>query len=286
MIQSLLQLSCLLVAMSGCDLVIGIDELAPAAPSACGPYGPPTPVAFDATLAGAHDLSVTDDGMFGAVVTDADNIASTRPIVADGLGGWTIDPAFADPTLDRVRGHRIAQGEIVATSVDLSYHEVASFAWFAPVWQALPLLRDNNFELYAGNARDDGDARRLVAVRRRTTSAHNEIAVFDRNVSLDPTGAYHEDPDGPRVLNSVSSVQPTHAVLTADGRTIVYAASIDAGEPDLYVTTYDDALPGWAPGQAITSLDTRGAEDEPWVNGDCSRIWFRRDGVVYQADAQ
>jgi hypothetical protein len=285
----MLRFACLLVVASGCDLVVGFDKLDPAPASACGPYGDPVAVAFDPSLAGAHDFSVTEDGMAGAIVIDDDNISSTKPIKPDGNGGWTTDLAFTGmATLDRTRGHRIATGTVLATSADASHHEIDEYAFQGTAWQARLLISDNNFELYAGNARtdDSGNATRLVAVRRRTTSAHNEIAVFNKNLATDPTGAYHEDADSPRMLNAVSTLQPTHAVLTADRRTIVYAATIDDGEPDLYVTSYDDALPGWGPGQAISSLNTTGSEDEPWVNGDCSRIWFRRDGVVYAADAQ
>jgi hypothetical protein len=285
--KKLLLSSALLV--SGCDYVVGIDELGSASPSACGPYGVPVPVVFDAALAGAHDFSVADDGLSGAVVIDSDNIPSTKPITPGGTLGWALDPAFTgSSTLDRLRGHRIEAGRVLATSIDTSHHQVDEYTFQGIAWQGALLLSDSNFELYAGNARDDdaGSATRLVAVRRRTTSAHNEIAIFNRDLATDPTGAYHEDPDSPRTLNQVSTQQPTHAVLTADRRTIVYASSLGSNEPDLYVTTYDDALPGWGPGEPIRSLNTAGAEDEPWVNGDCSRIWFRRDGVVYEAEAQ
>jgi hypothetical protein len=281
-----------LVALSGCQVVFGIDPVEAPPKLACGPYAKPLEVAFDASLAGAHDLSVLDDEMHGAVVVDADNLSKTVPVVLDGAGTWIPDASVTATGLDTLRGHRIAPDRVLATDTSKGNTQIDVYANTGTLWAAMtPVVDgDTSFELYAGNERDVISSgattyRRVTMVKRRTTTSHSQVVVTNFDIAVDST-SFHEDPSRTALLNSVADIQPTHAEMTDDRRTIVYAATAIGEQPDLFVTTFDDTQQAWPPGERISTLNTTGAEDEPWINADCSRIWFRRDGVVYQAQAQ
>lgn len=283
-----------LVALGGCTLVFNVEPLPGPGKLACGPYGAPTPVAFSAALmtAGAHDLSVTGDGTLGAVVVDVDNVPSTRPVMLDGSQTWIDDPAGFASTLTGTRGHRVASDTMLLTSAANSHHEVDTYKLAATGWaQIAPIVdSDPGFELYAGNESDNLQGttvtyRRVLLVKRRTTTPHSLVVVTNFELATDPT-SFHEDLNRTAPLDAATDLQPTHAVITADRKTIVYAATASGANSDLFVSTFDVDQNAWLVGDRLASLDTDGAEDEPWVNGDCSRIWFRRDGVVYEAQAQ
>lgn len=283
-----------LVALTGCQVAFGLDSLDAPAKLACGPYAAATPVAFDPALAGAHDLSVVEDGMHGAVVIDSDNLSRTVPVALDAAGTtWIPDPGAGTNGLSTLRGHRIAIDRIIATDTSKGNVEVDVYMLSGTLWGAVAPVVDGDaaFELYAGTERDQltgstATYRRVTLVKRHTSVANrSQIVVTNLDLASDPT-SFHEDLNRTALLNSQTDVQPTHAEMTGDRRTIVYAAAASGEKSDLFVTTFDDSQTAWPPGERIAELDTAGAEDEPWVNADCSRIWFRRDGVVYQAQAQ
>lgn len=283
-----------LVALGGCTLVFNVEPIPGPGKLACGPYGTPQPVAFSSALQGlgAHDLSVTADGMAGAVVVDVDNTSSTIPVMLDPSQTWVEDTSAGPTSLMGLRGHRVAADTILATSSTAGNHEVDTYKLASGAWSAMAPIVDSDpsFELYAGN---EGDVlsgttvvyRRVVLVKRRVTTPHSLVIVTNFELATDPT-SFHEDVNRTFPLDAATGMEPTHAAITADRRTLVYAATPNGAKSELFVSTFDDTQSAWLAGDRITSLDTAGAEDEPWVNGDCSRIWFRRDGVVYQAQAQ
>jgi hypothetical protein len=281
----------MLAPLCGCQVAFGLDHVDDTT-LACGPYAKPVPVMFDESLATAHDLSVLDDGIHGAVVTDFDNLSSMQPVMLDSGGTWVPDLATGSTGLTTLRGHRVALDRILATDTSKANHEVDVYTLTGTMWAAItPIVdADPSYELYAGNERDvlTGTVmsyRRVTLVKRHTAANHSQIVVTNLDMAVDPT-SFHEDLPRTALLNSQTDVQPTHAEMTDDRKTIVYAAAATGEQSDLFVTTFDDTQLAWPPGQRIGSLDTSGAEDEPWINADCSRIWFRRDGVVYQAEAQ
>lgn len=281
-----------LVALGGCQVVFGLDQVQPPPKLACGPYAKPTPVMFDPTLVGAHDLSVLDDEMHGAVVIDADNLSRTVPVALDTTGTWIPEVGIATGGLSTLRGHRTAVDRILATDTSKGNAQIDVYTLSGAAWSAIsPTVDgDSNYELYAGNERDvvSGTVqvyRRVTLVKRRTSTNRSQIVVTNLDMAVDST-SFHEDVNRTALLNAQTDIQPTHAEMTDDRRTIVYAAAATGETSDVFVTTFDDAQMAWPAGERIGTLNTSGIEDEPWINADCSRIWFRRDGVVYQAQAQ
>ena len=86
----------------------------------------------------------------------------------------------------------------------------------------------------------------------------------------------------PVALDTTGTWVPDPAVATT-GLTTLRGHRIAIG-PDLSPRHAGQAADQHEP--VSDTVNTGGAEDEPWINADCSRIWFRRDGVVYQAQAQ
>jgi hypothetical protein len=281
-----------LAALGGCNVVLGLDHV-DAVSQACGPYGEAVPVALSPLLgSGAHDLSVADDGISGAVVTDVDATSLTHPVTLDDTTmTWGPDTSVSTNVLDTVRGHRITADTILATPP--GYGEVDVYQRFASGWAAtgMNIDHDQNFEFYAGTERDVYDTmgnlvdRTVTLVKRRTMSlARSQIVVTSSDAR--DINTFAEELSRTAPLNAQTGLQPTHAVMTDDRRTIVYAATLDNGTSSVFETTFDETTQAWQPGTAVVGVDKTGAEDEPWINADCSRIWFRRNGVVYQADKQ
>jgi hypothetical protein len=83
-------------------------------------------------------------------------------------------------------------------------------------------------------------------------------------------------------INDVDAIAPTGAALTADHGILVYSAKLGTTESHLFETSFSKFEFG--PGHEIGSLYVSGkADDQPWINNDCTQIWFRRDGLTWTA---
>jgi hypothetical protein len=283
----------LLLALGGCNIVLQIDHIDPPPPAVCGPYGPAVPVAFSSDLAMAHDLAVV--GTLGTVVTEEGGISHVTPVMGnDTLDEWKPD---GRAKIDRYTGHAVASGTVFAVGVDDSTY-VLEFEYVPNVWSSLnpTLPKDACFNMRAGNEIDvvdpvNGPQLRRVAVVKRPsgeagcTIGKPQLVLVTRVPPFDLAHLWTEDPARTLPLNQ-SEIVPSQAVLTQDLRTLVYAGGDGETTSDLYVTTLDPDTNMFGVGQKITSLSTPDPEDEPWIDADCSTIWFRRNGVTMMARKQ
>jgi hypothetical protein len=284
-----------LILASGCDAVFSLDPLVPYPPSLCGPYAEATPVMFSPELVAkqAHDLSVSSPGV-GAVVTEDGFVHHVVPVTFDaGSQTWM----RAGMEILRYRGHRTADDTVYGESID-DATTVVEYKLNAGVWnaQSPTVATDPCFNYTIGNEYDVVDPVNGLQLQRATLVkaasgnvgcdvGKDQLVITNRTPPFSPSRLWREDPPRTMPLNDNPAVAPSQAVMTQDLRTIVYAGKHDS-EYDLYVTTLDKDMNNFATGQIIDSVSLPGAvEDEPWIDADCTTIWFRRDGVTMTASA-
>jgi hypothetical protein len=86
-------------------------------------------------------------------------------------------------------------------------------------------------------------------------------------------------------LNAVAELLPTGAALTGDHEILVYSARLyGSTESHLFATAFSIMKGEFSVGAAIGDLYRPGySDDQPWINADCSQIWFRRDNLTWTA---
>ena len=76
-----------------------------------------------------------------------------------------------------------------------------------------------------------------------------------------------------RVLGS-----PINPQISADGRTLVFAAMGDGS--DLFISERSNPDAAWGTAVPISEVNTSRDETDPWLSADGRRLYFSRDGVL------
>jgi hypothetical protein len=286
------RLAVLLVLLSGCQLVFGLDD--DYAPPVCGPFGEPEPVLFDPQLVGPKDFSVDKTGTSGMVhaLYDAGTPRLTRPHVIKKVGGmWMPDPANDQGSIDGLSGGRMMSGGTVFGWIDGAAPRLDEYLP-GPPWSPNTLEVvdfEPSYQKRAGNLIEPpvggGLTVRLLVVTAENDNARTTLQIR-RFVRMPPPDNFWVKTGLLDDINT-ESVQASSGVLTANGDRLVYAAKIgDDPISHLYATRVrvDDSF-GLGERLDIPGNTNEANVTEPWINDNCTAIYFNRDGVILTARA-
>jgi hypothetical protein len=281
-----------MIALAGCDLVVGTHHLDPVT-SLCGPYGKPELVAFAPELVGASDLSVAADGVHGLVFATYNNTMGPTPVVFDGAT-WIPDSArFAAGVLATQKlggGHIGVTGDAMFGWIDHRQQPIPAIYEYdyTSTWsQIVPDVADSSTNNVFSGQEVESDAgggaktRYLVEIfelfgggpphKIEILAAPPEVMnVFKPSGFVDP-------------LNGDGAIDIVAGALTGDHKILVYAAS-NLGTTETHFFETQLVHNTFQVGTTMTSLYLAGkTDDQPWLNPDCTTMWFRRDGVSWVA---
>lgn len=289
----------LLLALGGCDLVFDLVRDIP--PPVCGPFAAPEEVVFDPRLINAHDLSVDASGTRGLVhatfTVGTKTWTGPHAVARDGTGMWGPDLARDKPVLDGLDGaHQIADGTLfgwvdkIGTSRTPEVHQYELKTQPTTAWSQIggAVTRDLSVSTHIGNAID------LVGGGGAVQKFHVQITIGD----LPPNNlAIYELPPastdwqatnqaGPLLQATEPAIDPQMAVLTSDHEILVYAAKLDdAPESRLFASRRARNLYNPGVELIIDGVAPDGDLTEPWINGDCTELYFRRADTTWRATA-
>jgi hypothetical protein len=277
-------------AVSGCDVVLGTDYFDPV-PPLCGPYGPASPVQYDPAIGNPTDFSVAGDGMHGLVSATYNNVTGATPIMLGTDGIWLPDVAkLGGNTLAKAvtGGHMGTTGDVFAWldhSKNLGFPIIVRYV-FTTVWSPIvPNVAESNLDdLIPGNeVESDAGFNAVTRYVVELSQAIDGGAPGTLTILVAaPASDVFKASDFANAINDVEAISPTGAALTADHGILVYSAKVGTTEGHLFESSFTKSKFG--PGHGIESLYMPGkADDQPWINNDCTQIWFRRDGLTWTA---
>ena len=290
----------LLLAASGCDLVLGAEIPEPPAPKTCGPFGPPAPLVFAASLVGARDFSVDATGRRGMVTatrTSAQGRTWTGPhaVMPDDAGMWIPDDAHDRPVLDSLDGAHIVEtgnafGWIDATAFGPSVLHEYEFSPATGMWGQLVSLIDNDltYDNHVGNAIYlplDATAvlKFLVEIKlpRAGTAGPSKLVILQQLPGQPWQVTSQASP-----LGSIDErIEPSGGVMTSDHEVLLYAARVRGGSSRLYASRRINNE--FAPGSPVVIADVPAdaALTEPWIDSTCRTLYFRWDDTTWMTTA-
>lgn len=286
--RSVLRRAVLLTWLSGCQLVFGVDEPAPAV---CGPYAAPEEVAFSELLENPHELSVDATGQIAMV--NATYMGAPGPVVLRREGDAWVRDDERNMGLEKVGGARLQAGgtrAIAWSSEGTLITEytldpvMAGFVWTAVVGETIV---DDTFDIkVAGNLIDveENGAPQRVLVLTRISLANDYKLEIRRKLADSPlwdvTSALES------FLSHSPRITPSLGLLTANGDRFVYAAAVgDDPVSHLYASPRNLDNTTYSPGQRV-EIRGVGADvsvTEPWINADCSELYFTMEGRIMRA---
>ena len=291
-----MRLLALLCACSGCDWVIPLTEPVDAA---CGPYKSITPVVFAETLQEHDDFSIHYDGVHGMVharvqvpAMPAMTYTGPVPIVMDDTGTWQIDvPRFTNINAFRLDGgHVLGDGSVFGWRDRISNPSTPPTLirfTFSTMWsqetsgQALDdsaknMRPGNEIVLDVGNG---GLLRFFPQIRLDNGEGKNQLVIRQKFVNENWLTTDQAD-----TITRLESLNPSAAVMTADHKVLLVAASDSGAKQRIYASERDPQLDEFAIGRPV-ELDSDGELDDtqPWIGESCATLYFRRGGVTYRA---
>ena len=287
------------VATSGCDLAFQIDHVKEIS-APCGPYTETHEVPITGVTR-PRMFSITADGELALVIGEDDQ-GRTRPIPLQ----WNGDAWEPNPMLQvglenlGIQGAHLAPPEEIPIggaytgpiepamsgwTVNLGRLQVSRFYWTGTAWNTDNLqtpLFDSEYDMRAGN---------VVLVRASMDPADRVRHTVLSKTAVDPGNANQIllAANAPPVFNLITKPDRTRplveqaidlgimlgdAVVTDDQAKLVYSA-VSGGQSDIYATA-QSPLRDFAPGGLIASVTTQHDEVEPWIDGTCSKLYFRR----------
>jgi len=275
--------------LSGCNLILGMETFDPE-PTLCGPYAPPVPIELDPALVGATDFSVAADGIHGMVHATYNGLPGPTPIVFDGQR-WVADtrPGMQMALAMNLSGAHVGVTGDVYGWIDHvkrpGLTEIDHYT-FTGVWGFDKVVISSSlFDVVPGNeVESDAGAGAKVSYLVELQQPFDGTGVNTIQILAATPPAFAFQPSGfVDPLNTVGGLNPTGGALTGDHQILVYSA-ITPGLTGSHFYETSFVHNQFMPGHLIPSLYAADhGDDEPWVNADCSRIWFRRDGVTYTA---
>ena len=294
--------ACLLL-LGGCNLVLGLDTV-PVQKQPCGPYTTLTPVTITGVTNATH-FSITPDGAI-AMVVGRDASGVVRPVLLTGSGTmWSPDPARQNGLAALVGAHLAPQEKQPDGNgaYTLDPASPAVMAWISHPLQAaryyystktntwandiaVGSFGDPDFDVIPGNAVVNGNGsdttlpNRHVPLTEHTTTAANTDQILLTANNL-PSYSLVASPTRTQPLDA-NALQFDQAVLTDDQQTLVYAAKT-AGSFDIFASAKDSSFDvGAAVGGMVDTPDHD--EVEPWIDGTCTKLYFRRVTVGQSGD--
>lgn len=290
----------LLLAVSGCDLALGVKHV-DEQQGACGPYTKLTEIPISGVVA-PRGFSISADETM-ALVTGTDGAGQTRPIPLRWNGSsWEPDMSMQKGLDASMKYANLAAAEatpmgmtytgavapvmLVSTRVSASL-EVGRYYWSGTTW-----TQDQNqgsfavagYDVFPGNTNvrvgtggADDRVRSTVfwEVALNTSEGGNKIAV----TANDPNNLnkFTLADKGRTIGLNNAGLGLGQAVMTEDRSKLVFAtktgahADIYAVEQSAEAHTFDDVGAGVGP-----LVNTGNDEVEPWINEDCSKLYFRQ----------
>jgi hypothetical protein len=280
----------LLLALGGCDRVFGLDREVP--PPVCGPFGPPEEVTFASQLGDAHDLSVEPGGQRGMVFASAGGWIGAHAVKpGQDPNSWDLDPARDRDNLRSVNSaHVTSDGAAMGWLLGTRGHMISMLTFSATMWSAStetieqPLDSDatigNVIVLPAGSVLKLKVATQIVRV---TEDAPGALVILERN----PTGTTWSATQQALPFSMAKTPYDFDgAVLTADHERLVYTARIgNDKKPRAFATRRSNDR--FAPGVEliIDGVDPDSGITEPWIDEDCTELYFRNDDRTWVTTA-
>lgn len=287
----------LALLLSGCDVVLGLDIITE--PPVCGPYGEPVEVVFDARLQNPYDFSIDATGVRGMVNarrTNAANMTWTGPhaIVPDANGVWVPDDARDRPNLDSLSGAHMVT-TLAGNAQAIGWIEkprtpaIFEYQFQTTAWSMVPGFVDpfiaestragNVVEIRAGALSQKWAV--LIEISQMLGEPNNL-----RINQLDPQSSWQLTSQATPLEQSPLEINPNGGVLTADREKLVYSARLGTNEhSEVFASARDRGK--YDPGVKVRIEGVDGNADltEPWVNADCSTLYFRRANATWMATA-
>ena len=283
----------------GCDLAWQLErDVTPV----CGPFSAPTLVPFHPELVGPHDFSVDSSGTRGMIYAMYPRAARPTGVHAIKLENtmWRADPTRDGGVLSQLDGSHIAENNFAV-------------GWLFEEGADRPEIREYQFFPGTPGAWNQGTSGLVDPLQGQTSTGGNLIVlpyagvatirfmvtilmsdrVGDPNTmrifQLFPNETQWElTPQADPLKTAREKVNPNGGVMTADHGKLVYSARIgtDAMAPSrLYAS--ERIRDEYSHGAPLTIEDVDGDADltEPWINADCTRVYFRKDDATWMADA-
>ena len=287
----------LLLAASGCDLVLGLERATPPAP--CGPYVAPTQVVFDPRLIAPHDLSFDASGTRGLVhaqYTGASGVPRTgvHAVMLDGTGTWVVDAVRDRPVLDSFDGaHEVYDGSAFgwidarATTQPSLYQYL--FSTTSNMWgqKAGQIETDLTTSAHVGNAIEVpfGPAvlKFLVELKVRDAPLVSELRIRQQQPGRDWELTGQAEPLG----LATPVIAPTGGALTMDHAILLYAATVGKATAGRIYASARTKRDAFEPGVEVTIEDVPSDADlsEPWIDATCTNLAFRWEGATWMTTA-
>jgi hypothetical protein len=302
-----LRVAALLLVASGCDVAFPLE--APPI-TACGIYAEPVAVEFDPSLQNLSQFSVDGSGTHGLVhaMNAATNREGLTPIVKMGEV-WIFDlklemglELLETQTNAGVKvANLTAKGELFggqqsAASSDLEvYHykpDVPGTGWLA--------VENEAVSSRAGQSTTPGGEievldPNIMKLFRSIPVVHQDVPTLRRTIEIafshpvdNPFSWVDQTQAGASVTAEINAVhEPTQGALARSPReggplALVYAATpIGKTGSDLFVSEKHNGT--YPIGIRLAELSTSADEVEPFVNEDCSAIYFRRGDTIMMA---
>ena len=278
----MLRLAVVCALLSGCNVVFGVDR--EAGPAVCGPYAVVEQLAFDASLANVREVSFDADGTQG--MAWAEYKGTMGPNALTFINGvWTRDEPRA-LGLENLGGARLQPDGRHAfgwTGPSIDEYEFADgVGWYGltgviDVGTVDDKVAGNAIALKVGT----GVLRLLVETRYHATGG-SQIVIRSR-LPTDP--AWQDTHYLDELDEATPQIAPTVGLLTAMGDRLVYAATVGGDRVSHLYATPKNTGPSFSPGVRIDidGVDPDVALTDPWINADCSDLWFNADGAILHA---
>jgi hypothetical protein len=287
------RLALLLLLVGACDLAFSVDEVVPIE-APCGPYKKTTPITIK-DVTDPRSFSVSGDL---AMVVGRAATGEVRPIPLHLVGdAWEPDPDFqaglsslalvaanlapfepAPNGMTYPNANPLAPVMMAATGTPLA---VARYYWSGSTWSLDTIqvpVSDPSFDLRPGNVVLKASTVENDRVR------HTVISYSPRDPALDVPHIqlYANTPPSWSLLLKAVRTAPLNndpgnfgqAVLTDDQAKLVY--SLTTANADIYASAQSPAR-DFGPGTPLDdTVNTSDDEVEPWIDGTCSKLYFRR----------
>jgi hypothetical protein len=305
-------LAVLWLCASACDYVFVIE---PDPTAVCGPYGEPKPLTFDASLElpqffSARSVARPGDPVYGTVYAKRSGVSRVFIVQQTDDTTWTLAPGSRNSgLLDNTAGGSLGEIEfpvgampgidrlVVWRGIPMRPFEAQLITQGYAI-DNQPMVVDTEFDIMVGNLVEVLDTnpntgeqtpqrKRAVITKVPLNGIGKPALVFaDRIAPYDQQHLWAEDANRTMPINKDMKAVPGRGVLTADTFILVYSVKYANGSYDIYASRRDDTTKQWNVGSPVGGrVNTKtGDEVDPWINGDCSTLYFSRAGTIYRAD--
>jgi hypothetical protein len=277
----MLRLAVVCAMLCGCNVVFGVDRVEPAV---CGPYAVVDQLAFDPKMLHVREISFDADGKQAMAWADYNGTTGPNALMSvDGV--WVRDDArsLGLETLGGARLQPDGRHAFGWTGASIDEYQFSD----AVGWNALVGVIDTGTldDKVAGNAIEldiGAGALRLLVETRIHVTGGSEIVLRSRLPSDD---SWQDTRYLDAFVSATPTITPGVGLLTADGERFVYAAQVGRDPISHLYATPKNADPSFSPGVRldIDGVDEGVALTDPWINADCSQLWFNADGEILHA---